>query len=103
MFALEMNYCAERGIPHSEFLRWDESDRGKALAWHVEQAQRCQMCGTAKWEWEEDRHAYHVVEEICPGCEMKEYANDPDDKHPGKFATLKPKNKPMTRPEGVYR
>lgn len=103
MFALEMSYCGPHGIPHSEFLNWSDQDKGKALAWMVEDRQRCDMCGTAQWEWEENRHAYHAREEICPGCERKEYANSDEGgkRHPGKYTVLVPNRK--TRPEAVLR
>ena len=86
-----MSYCFERGIPHSEFLDWDPEDRAKALAFALEQAQRCQMCGTAPWEWEENRFAYTPIEELCTGCYQKSVFSETSNKPlPGTTVVLKP-------------
>jgi hypothetical protein len=66
-----MSYCHEKAIPHSEFLEWDPEDRAKVLAFGMEQSLRCTMCGTAPWEWEENRFAYTAVDELCQGCYQK--------------------------------
>jgi hypothetical protein len=66
-----MDYCGPRGIPHSEFLSWDIDDQAKALGWMAEQAQRCPGCGTAEWEWAEDRFAYVAEDHVCLGCLAK--------------------------------
>jgi hypothetical protein len=63
-------------MPHSELLAWEESDRAKLVAHLIEEAQRCQMCGTADWEWADDQYAYEPVQELCRGCQMKENAAD---------------------------
>jgi len=63
-----MGFCFERGIPHSVFLEWDPEDRAKILAYAIEQSSRCVSCGTASWEWEENRFAYTAVDEHCSGC-----------------------------------
>lgn len=63
-----MDYCAPRGIPHSEFLSWPIDDQAKALGWQSEQRQACQHCGTHEWEWEADRFAYSAETYVCPGC-----------------------------------
>lgn len=34
------------------------------------------MCGTAEWEWKEDRHAYEPIETTCMGCYMKHMADE---------------------------
>ena len=44
----------------------------------LEKAERCVMCGTAPWEWDEDRFAYEPIEKLCRGCYLKEMAHDPD-------------------------
>ncbi len=67
-----MEYCAPRGIAHSEFLSWDECDQDKALEWAREQATVCSGCGTRKVEWERDRFAYVTDAFICSGCELVE-------------------------------
>lgn len=71
-----MAYCHERGIPHSEFLEWDPEDRAKTLAFSLESAARCQMCGTADWEWENNKFAFTAVEEFCRGCYQKSVFSD---------------------------
>jgi hypothetical protein len=41
------------------------------------------MCGTAPWEWDEkqggSRFAYEPVEEVCPGCEKKDWLRDDEE------------------------
>lgn len=71
-----MSYCYEHGIPHSEFLEWDPEDRAKVLAYAFESNIRCNMCGTAPWEWEENRFAFTPVEEFCQGCYQKSVFSD---------------------------
>jgi len=63
-----MVICAEYHMPHSVFLEWEPEDRAKAIAFHLEKDERCQMCGTADWEWERNRFAYEAVEKQCQGC-----------------------------------
>ena len=29
------------------------------------------MCGTAPWEWEENKFAFTAVDEFCQGCYQK--------------------------------
>jgi hypothetical protein len=90
-----MRFCNEHGIPHSVFLKeWSEEDRSKALAYILYKGQFCDSCGTAAWEWDEkdggSRFAYEPVEEICPGCEKKDWLRDEDKKRqPGGFITLR--------------
>jgi hypothetical protein len=71
-----MGYCHEKGIPHSVFLEWDPEDRAKTLAYSLEQALRCTLCGTAPWEWEENKFAYTAVDEFCKGCYHKSMYKD---------------------------
>lgn len=71
-----MSYCFEHGISHSKFLKWDPEDRAKTLAFALENAQRCSMCGTAPWEWEENRFAYTAMDEFCQGCYQKSIFSD---------------------------
>lgn len=69
----EVDYCAEKGIPHSEFLlRWDNEDRAKLVASLILKGQRCTMCGTSKHEWFEDPGAYVAMWEECMGCLHKD-------------------------------
>lgn len=71
-----MSYCFERGIPHSEWLEWDPEDRAKVLAYALESSLRCTMCGTAPWEWEENKFAFTAVDEFCQGCYQKAVFSD---------------------------
>lgn len=71
-----MQYCYDKGIPHSKFLRWDPEDRAKTVAYSLEQASRCSMCGTAAWEWEENKYAYSAQDEFCRGCYQKAMFSD---------------------------
>lgn len=71
-----MSFCFERGIPHSEFLEWDPEDRAKILAFAMEQSTRCTLCGTASWEWDENKFAYTPVDEFCQGCYKKSVFGD---------------------------
>lgn len=66
-----MSYCYEKGIPHSEFLTWEPEDRAKTMAYMYESAERCSLCGTAGWEWEQNRFAYEPDEKFCQGCYLK--------------------------------
>lgn len=81
-----MAYCYEHAIPHSRFLGgadvWLDTDRLKTMAFALEKAERCPACGTAPWEWEENRGAYVAVKERCQGCMRREAAME--DSPPGK-------------------
>ena len=98
-----MSYCYEKGIPHSEFLEWEPEDRAKTLAFALEQSARCTMCGTASWEWEEDRFAYTAVEEFCHGCYQKSVFSDTQTKSlPGTNVRLTPTT-PMFKAQMLVR
>ena len=86
-----MAVCEVYQIPHSKFLRWDPEDRAKALAYKIEESSKCGGCGTADWEWEQDRVAYIPVEKICRGCEIKELVSEGTEHHAGKYVTLEPR------------
>lgn len=78
-----MSYCHDKAIPHSEFLeRWSEDDRAKVFAYIAEHAAICQMCGTAPWQWAEDKYAFEPVVEVCHGCQKKDILRDDDQKLP---------------------
>ena len=70
-FRQELAFCNEHGIPHSEFLAWDPLDRAKALGFMAYEGEKCALCGTADWEWEEDKFAYEPVLHQCWGCYYK--------------------------------
>lgn len=48
----------------------------------MEKALKCQLCGTADWEWDEKqgghRYAYDPVEHRCEGCARKEAGRSKD-------------------------
>lgn len=71
-----MAYCYEHAIPHSEYLEWDPEDRAKVMAFSMESSQRCQMCGTAPWEWEQNKFAFTAMDEFCQGCYQKSIFGD---------------------------
>lgn len=93
-FFLELQFCNDNGLPHSEFLEWSPEDRGKALAFRYEMGDRCQMCGTADWEWDTKqggrRFAYEPVAHTCKGCQAKEIAQEGNEKQPGVTIVLRP-------------
>lgn len=92
-----MSFCNEHGIPHSKFLEWEPEDRAKALAFAIEASERCQMCGTAPWEWDHDRFAYEPEEKYCHGCYLKGvFSESTDTSLKGTTVTLA-KNTPQRR------
>lgn len=89
-----MSYCVDKGIPHDQFLEWDPESRAKTLAYLMEQGEVCQLCGTAGWEWKENRYAYDVEEVFCQGCYLKEVSSD-GDRLPGTRIDLVPATKEL--------
>ena len=88
---LEMSYCAEQGIPHSQFLSWEPEDKAKIVAFLLEKSMRCTLCGTAPWEWEQNKFAYAPVEDLCQGCYQKSVFQDTQSKSlPGTNVRLVP-------------
>ena len=85
-----MSYCYEHGIPHSEFLSWSAEDRSKTIAFLFEKGLRCDLCGTAEWEWEQDRRAYEPVEKFCMGCYLKHMAEEGSGSLPGTTLVMEP-------------
>jgi hypothetical protein len=86
-----MSYCFDKGIPHSKLLEWDPEDRAKVIAFSLERALRCDMCGTAQWEWDENKFAYTATEEFCQGCYQKTVHQETDSKSlPGTNIRLVP-------------
>lgn len=50
----------------------------------LERSERCQSCGTAEWEWEQDRNAYTPIIHQCFGCMLREIMmDDPNPKAKG--------------------
>jgi hypothetical protein len=46
------------------------------------------LCGTARWEWEENKRAYVPVEQMCPGCYAKESLSEITGSSPGTTVRL---------------
>jgi hypothetical protein len=92
-----MAYCHEHAIPHSEFLEWDPEDRAKVMAFALEQSVRCSLCGTAPWEWEENRFAYTALDDFCQGCYQKSVFSDRESSSlPGTNVRLVPTTPQLT-------
>ena len=48
------------------------------------------MCGTADWEWEENKRAYEPVEHFCHGCYLKNILGQDSSDVPGTTIELVP-------------
>ncbi|GIH76135.1 hypothetical protein [Planobispora longispora] len=83
--------CADYRIPHSEFLRWSDSDRDKAIWQHIRARQTCPNCGTRAEEWDPrcGGHPGAYVPDVhrCEGC--YQLADAGKDLPPGSYARLK--------------
>lgn len=88
-----MRYCFDHAIPHSQFLEWAPEDKAKIMAFMQEQGLRCDMCGTASWEWEDDPHAYTPVDKFCKGCYIKNASSEGRETLPGTTIVLQPLSK----------
>ena len=87
---MEMAYCVEKAIPHSQWLSWSDEDRAKHTAYWLEQASTCQLCGTAEWEWEENKFAYEPAQKFCRGCYLKAQEAESAGNMPGTTVELNP-------------
>jgi hypothetical protein len=90
---MELEWCTDKGIPHSEFLSWSPEDRAKVLASLLESRKRCPSCGTSDWEWEEDRGAYQAMQHVCQGCKVLYAAEEETDTALGARMILVPKRR----------
>ena len=71
-----MYLCAEvYHIPFTEWLKWDEGDRQKALAWEIRKRQTCQHCGTKPEDWQAGKRIYAPKQVPCIGCKELVRAN----------------------------
>lgn len=68
--SLELRLCGEWGIPHSEFLEWDDVDRAKALAYALHEGRRCRECGIHPDEWDPADYPppFESAVRECAGC-----------------------------------
>lgn len=48
------------------------------------------LCGTAPWEWEENKFAYEALEKSCQGCYVKEVTSRDSTRNPGVTVELTP-------------
>ena len=71
-------------------MEWSAEDRSKALAFAIEKNSKCGLCGTAEWEWEEDKRSYSPVEHFCLGCYLKSQLEDESGSQPGTTIRLVP-------------
>jgi hypothetical protein len=78
-----MAYCGPRGIPLSEFLRWDRTDQDAALAWSAHENRRCGNCGTHPDEWAEEQFPYHAHLTECRGCKQLQRLSNTDEAKSG--------------------
>lgn len=88
---MEVSWTSDHGLPHSELLSWDDADRAKLVAYLMESSERCTMCGTAPWEWDNDRNAYEPIQHQCWGCYVKDGADIEANSMPGSRITLVPR------------
>ena len=65
-------------------------DRSKLQAYLLDEAGRCQMCGTYEWEWEENRTAYTPASHLCYGCQALDVAREEYEPGPGFRMVLLP-------------
>lgn len=79
---MELDYCVEHGIPHSQFLGWPEDDQDKVVEYRLHMMGQCRQCGTWPAEWvEEDGTAlepppYLAATQRCLGCATLEEARE---------------------------
>jgi len=83
-----MRYCVEKGIPHDDWLSWSQESRAKHLATLLFEGEVCSLCGTAQWEWEENRFAYEAEEHFCQGCYIKAVSSEDKNSLPGTTINL---------------
>lgn len=58
----------------------------------MENADRCSMCGTSRWQWDEDPYAFEPLFDTCIGCQKKELLSQDDTPKPaGTSVRLFPK------------
>ncbi len=90
---MEMEWCADNGVPHSQFLAWAPEDRAKLIATLLERNGRCQSCGSAEWEWESDPGAYVPMMHVCQGCRILYASEEENETSLGARMVLVPKRR----------
>lgn len=89
-FSLIVDWCTSKGMPHSEFLGWEDSDQQKVLASLLETRSRCSSCGTADWEWKKSKSAYIPMRHVCHGCMILDASQQDTESTPGARMVLVP-------------
>lgn len=75
---VEMAVCEYYRVPHSEFLRWDEQDRAKAIWYRSRQLGICPSCGIPP----EKAREYEPQITVFPCCQKRERAEEELSKRP---------------------
>jgi hypothetical protein len=71
---MEMEYCFDHAVPHSQFMEWSEDDQDKVIAYNVFKRTVCAKCGTIPEDWLDEQGEYLepppyvVTTRHCPGC-----------------------------------
>lgn len=79
---MELRYCYDKGIPHSQFLSWPEEDQDKVVAFILWDGAKCGSCGTNPSDWlDENGHMaddppFVVGSRMCYGCATLEDARE---------------------------
>lgn len=64
-----MYLCAEvYKISHTEWLKWEDGDRQKAIAWELRKRETCPRCSTRPDEWQGGKRLYKPHVHQCIGC-----------------------------------
>lgn len=89
-----MAYCAPRALPHSRFKAWEPLDQAKAMAWQLQENERCRECGQLHSDWHDDLGRplrdppFQLVRVLCQGCEMR--AMEDGELEPGQKWAFRP-------------
>lgn len=89
--------CRAYGLFHSEFLSRSKDDRDKAIHQFIRSKTRCGGCGTFRAEWDPSKggrlDAYEAHQEMCPGCQKVQSAQEALSKSNAKgvYVSLRPK------------
>lgn len=76
------------------------------LAWKIEDALRCNECGTRREEWDDNHNAYDVEADRCIGCEkiaweQHSWSETPSSAYGVKFRLVKPETRSQVRMPGT--
>jgi hypothetical protein len=85
-----MSFCFDKGIQHRKWLSWPAEERAKMMAFMMEKAEQCALCGTSQWEWDENKFSYEPTERFCRGCYLKETSAEDRNRLPGTTIEMTP-------------